>query len=145
MSVIEEQYLTVAEAAVLLKVSRSTLWRWIDQGDLPAYRLGRRRVLIRREDVEKLITPARGEARSERGERHAENEEGGEMTELDELRALLSRPLTQQERERGLAALEAARLLKAEMHERHGGATFSDSVEIIREMREERTRHLDSL
>ena len=67
------------------------------------------------------------------------------MTEIEKLRAELSRPLTKEEREKGLAALEAARQLSAEMLERRGGVPFSDSAEIIREIREKRTRHLDSL
>jgi len=146
MSVVDERYVTVAEAAGLLKVSRSTLWRWIDQGDLPAYRLGRRRVLINREDLGKLLTPARRESRAGRGDKHVEKgEEGEEMTEIETLRASLSRPLTKQEREKGLAALEAARQLSAEMLRRRGGVPFSDSTEIIREMREERARHFESL
>ena len=146
MSVVDERYVTVAEAAGLLKVSRSTLWRWIDQGDLPAYRLGRRRVLINREDLGKLLTPARRESRAGRGDKHVEKgEEGEEMTEIEKLRASLSRPLTKQEREKGLAALEAARQLSAEMLRRRGGVPFSDSTEIIREMREERARHFESL
>ncbi len=129
MAVIDEKYLTVAEAAQLLKVSRSTLWRWIDQGRLPAYRFGQRRVLIRQDDLKKLITPARGE-------------KGGGMTEIEKARERLSRPLTKEEQTKGLAALEAARQFKARMLDRRGGKPFSDSVEIIREMREERTREL---
>ena len=127
MAVVKEEYVTVAKAAELLKVSRSTLWRWIDQGDLPAYRFGRRRVLIRQDDLKTLITPARGE-------------KGGGM--LDKEREWLSRPLTKEEQRKALAALEAAEQFSAELRKRQGGQLFSDSAEIVREMREERTREL---
>jgi excisionase family DNA binding protein len=40
------EYLTVAEAAELLKVHKSTIWRWIESGSLPAYRVGRRGVRL---------------------------------------------------------------------------------------------------
>jgi excisionase family DNA binding protein len=139
MSVIDERYVTVAEAAALLKVSRSTLWRWIDQGELPAYRLGQRRVLIKREDLGRLLTPARGTDPS--GEKPHRGG-GGNMTEIEREREWLSRPLTKQEQEKALAALEAAREFSAEMLRRRGGEPFSDSAEIVREMREERTREL---
>lgn len=129
MAVVDEGYITVAEAAQLLKVSRSTLWRWIDQGKLPAYRFGERRVLIRQEDLKTLITPAR-------------EQKGGGMTEIEKDRERLSRPLTKEEQKKALAALEAARQFSAELRRRQGGQRFSDSAEIVREMREERTREL---
>ena len=129
MAMTDETYVTIARAAELLQVSRSTLWRWIDRGELPAYRLGHRRVLIRQDDLGRLIRPARGE-------------QGAGMSELDKERERLSRPLTKEEQAKGLAALDAARQLKTQMLERRGGKLFSDSTEIIREMREERTREL---
>jgi excisionase family DNA binding protein len=127
MRLIDEHYVSVAKAAELLSVSRSTLWRWISQGDLPSYRFGHRRVLIKQQDLDLLITPAVGK-------------EGGKM--LDVERQRLSRPLTQPEQERALAALDAAENFSAELRQRQGGQLFSDSTEIIREMREERTRQL---
>lgn len=54
------QFCTVAEAARLLEVSPSTIWRWIDAQRLPAYRLGPRSIRIRRQDLEAAIRPARG-------------------------------------------------------------------------------------
>ena len=129
MAVVDEKYITVAEAAQLLKVSRSTLWRWIDQRKLPAYRFGQRRVLIRQDDLRRLITPARGE-------------KGGGMTEIEKERERLSRPLSTEEQRKALAALEAAEQFSAELRKRQGGQLFSDSAEIVREMRKERTREL---
>lgn len=140
MSILEDTYVTVAEAAALLDVSRSTLWRWIDRGELPAYRLGHRRVLIKREDLGRLLIPARGERQ---GKGEGERGEGsGNMTEIEKEREWLSRPFTKQEQEKALAALDAAEQFSAEMRSRRDGQLFSDSAGIVREMRDERTREL---
>lgn len=128
-AVIDEEYLTVAEAARLSKVSQSTIWRWVNQGELPAYRFGRRRVLIRRDDMKKLITPAR-------------REKGGGMTEIEKERERLSRPLSKDEQKKALAALEAAEEFSAQLRERRGGRLYPDSAETIRKMRQDRTREL---
>jgi excisionase family DNA binding protein len=50
----EESYLTVAEVAELLKLNQQTVRNWIDQGSLPALRVGRR-VRIKRSDFESLL------------------------------------------------------------------------------------------
>jgi excisionase family DNA binding protein len=38
-----QKLLTVREAAVLLRISKPTVYRWIDNGDLPAIRYGQPR------------------------------------------------------------------------------------------------------
>src|SRR5262245_26394036 len=53
------RYVTVAQAAKLLGVSPSTVWRWIDARKLPAYRIGPRGIRIREEDLQAAIRPAR--------------------------------------------------------------------------------------
>jgi excisionase family DNA binding protein len=50
----EEAFLTVAEVAELLKLNQQTVRNWIDQGFLPALRVGRR-VRIKRSDFERLL------------------------------------------------------------------------------------------
>jgi excisionase family DNA binding protein len=50
----EESFLTVAEVAELLKLNQQTVRNWIDQGSLPALRVGRR-VRIRRSDLNRLL------------------------------------------------------------------------------------------
>jgi excisionase family DNA binding protein len=49
-----EEFLTVAEVAELLKLNQQTVRNWIDQGSLPALRVGRR-VRIRRSDLERVL------------------------------------------------------------------------------------------
>src|SRR5437588_10691853 len=66
---IEESFLTVAEVAELLKLNQQTVRNWIDQGSLPALRVGRR-VRIRRSDFERLLAqsatqPSRDSAQTE--------------------------------------------------------------------------------
>jgi excisionase family DNA binding protein len=50
----EEEYLTVAEVAANLKLNQQTVRNWIDRGELPALRVGRR-VRIKRSDYERLL------------------------------------------------------------------------------------------
>jgi excisionase family DNA binding protein len=51
---LEETYLTVAEVAETLKLNQQTVRNWIDQGSLPALRVGRR-VRIKRSDFERVL------------------------------------------------------------------------------------------
>jgi excisionase family DNA binding protein len=51
---LEESYLTVAEVAEKLKLNQQTVRNWIDQGSLPAVRVGRR-VRIKRSDFERVL------------------------------------------------------------------------------------------
>jgi excisionase family DNA binding protein len=50
----QEAFLTVAEVAELLKLNQQTVRNWIDQGTMPAVRIGRR-VRIRRSDLDRLL------------------------------------------------------------------------------------------
>jgi excisionase family DNA binding protein len=51
---LDESYLTVAEVAEVLKLNQQTVRNWIDQGSMPALRVGRR-VRIRRSDFERIL------------------------------------------------------------------------------------------
>jgi excisionase family DNA binding protein len=55
----KSDYYTVAQAAKVLDVSPSTIWRWIKAAKLPAYRVGPRKIRIKKEDLPIIITPAR--------------------------------------------------------------------------------------
>lgn len=54
---LNEEFFTIPEAAKLLKVSVSTVWRWIDSGALPAYRIGQRRIRIKKAELQTIIQP----------------------------------------------------------------------------------------
>jgi excisionase family DNA binding protein len=50
----DETFLTVAEVAEMLKLNQQTVRNWIDQGSLPAVRIGRR-VRIRQSELHRLL------------------------------------------------------------------------------------------
>ncbi len=58
----EESYLTVAEVAETLRLNQQTVRNWIDQGSLPALRVGRR-VRIKRSDFERILEESYSGAR----------------------------------------------------------------------------------
>ncbi len=129
-AVLEAEFITVAEAAKALRVSRSTIWRWIDLGRLPAYRVGQRRIRLKSSEVADLITPARAL-------------EGREGAFEQRKREQLARPLTTQEKEHALAALAAAEQLQQQILARDGVKQFTpSSSELLDELRDERTRQL---
>ncbi len=128
MSAVDEEYLTVAEAATLLRVAPSTIRRWIREGDVPAHRIGRRRVALRRADLARLITPARPAAETK--DDVAVNE------------PVVGRRLTPEEKQRALEAMERAQELAKRTFEERGGKLFPPSWITINEQRDERTRQL---
>ncbi|MEX2246941.1 MAG: helix-turn-helix domain-containing protein [Dehalococcoidia bacterium] len=124
------EFCTVAEAAELLGVSVSTIWRWVDSGKVPAFRVGPKAIRIRRQDAEAAVQPI------------AHREEVTMMnTVFVDVEAAV-RPLTREEKERGFAALTAADKLREEILKRRKGKPLSDSAIIIREAREERSRRI---
>ena len=56
----DDEYLTVHEIADRLKLNQQTVRNWIDQGRLPAVRIGRR-VRVRRADLDRVL--AQGDRR----------------------------------------------------------------------------------
>jgi excisionase family DNA binding protein len=62
-SSVTHRFLRVSEAAAVLRLSRSSVYRRIDDGSLPAFRAGREHgpLLIRTRDVDALLRPARPE------------------------------------------------------------------------------------
>jgi excisionase family DNA binding protein len=50
----QDEFLTVHEVAALLKLNPQTVRNWIDNGQLPAIRVGRR-VRITRADLERVL------------------------------------------------------------------------------------------
>src|SRR5918994_632704 len=122
---IDEDFVTVAEAARLLRVAPSTVRRWIRQGDVLAHRIGRRRVALRRADLARLITPARPTAETNGNPAAAE--------------PVVGRRLTPEEKARALEAMDRLKELRKRTFEERGGKLFPPSWETINEMRDERT------
>jgi excisionase family DNA binding protein len=50
----EDEYLTIKEIAEHLKLNQQTLRNWINEGQLPAVRIGRR-VRVRRVDLDRIL------------------------------------------------------------------------------------------
>jgi excisionase family DNA binding protein len=50
-----DAFLTVAEVAETLKLNQQTVRNWIDRGELPAARLGQRRIRVRESDLQAFI------------------------------------------------------------------------------------------
>ena len=125
-----EEYVTVPQAARLLKVSTPTVWRWIKAGKLPALRVGERSVRIKGSDLDRVIRPA--------GEGRGAPESVGRYRP-----AILTGPrgpLSDEEAERRLAALERADASRAEQLTRRGGKPYSSSTALVDEAREELSR-----
>jgi len=84
---LDDTFLTVAEVAEMLKLNQQTVRNWIDQGSLPALRVGRR-VRIRRSDLERVLergaTGGGGAAAADSGGPSAEDFWGGEPIGLAE-------------------------------------------------------------
>lgn len=49
------EFLTVAEIAQLLRLNQQTVRNWIDRGELPAVRVGSRRVRVRRAELDEFL------------------------------------------------------------------------------------------
>ncbi|HEY3728030.1 MAG TPA: helix-turn-helix domain-containing protein [Solirubrobacteraceae bacterium] len=82
----EEEYLTVAEVAETLKLNQQTVRNWIDQGSLPALRVGRR-VRIKRSDFQQILDESysgRKPPAAMQGGPSADDFWGGEPLELAE-------------------------------------------------------------
>src|SRR3954447_13383236 len=128
MRALDEDYVTVTEAATLLRVAPSTVRRWIREGDVTAYRIGRRRVALRRADLARLITPARPAAETKNN------------AAVDD--PVVGCRLTAEEVQQALEVMDRARRHAAEIQARRGGKLFPPSWITINEQRDERTRQL---
>ena len=134
----ERDYYTVAQAADILEVSTTTVWRWIKTELLPAYRAGPKNIRIKKHDLERVVTPAR-----ETHRKAAAQEEVIPMKELTPIStALTFRPLTEEQAQRGLEALQQARELGQRILARTGGKPLSSSAPLIRAAREARSQQL---
>ena len=117
----ESDYYTVAQAARILDVSPSTVWRWIEAKKLPAYRVGARKIRIKKEDLSSIITPAR--ARGVTVDREGTAFKPVPQEELARRQALVAQILKKSE-ERSISPLTTAELVRqARVKERRSYAS----------------------
>jgi excisionase family DNA binding protein len=128
MLTVDEEFVTVAEAATLLPVAPSTIRRWIREGDVPAHRIGRRRVALRRADLARLIAPARPSPETK-----------GNVA-VDE--PIVGCQLTPEEKQHALEVMDRIQQRAKEIQARRGGKLFPPAWITINEQRNERTRQL---
>lgn len=119
-----EGLVSVREAARLLHVSPSTVWRWVSRRLVPAYRIGPKRVWLKTADLEALVVPARALPAESR--HHATQAPTRARPSAAEIA-------------RRLAAVEAARRFQAKLLAERGGRLFDDSAELLHEIRSEST------
>jgi excisionase family DNA binding protein len=129
----DSELLTIAEATRLLKVGRSTLHRWLRTGRLRAYHVGPKAVRIRRSDLTALMQPIDSRNPRHRVERQS--------TSNHVLQTAI-RPLTDEEVQRGLAALKQAKEHTDRMLAERGGKPLDPSWPLIREAREQRSEQI---
>lgn len=126
---LKDEYLTIPEAAEELGVAESTIRRWIRAGRLQAYRLGDRRILLKRVDLDGLIIPVRpGKL------------EIVDITDPADLERLRNRRLTPDEKERAYAALDRLRERERELRRSRPGYRWIPVDELIRQAKEQRDR-----
>jgi len=126
---LDADLLSVEEAASLMRVDRSTIRRWISSGALPGYRVGRRYVRVKRDDLARMIAPAKGQKEVPApGMRY--------VASIDEIR-----PHTPEEQKRALDALLEAAEFRQRLREKYG-EFLPGSGELLREIRQERTEQL---
>jgi excisionase family DNA binding protein len=113
---------SVREAADYLRISESTVWRYVDQNIVPAYRVGKKRVWFKRSDLDALLKPLRGRE--------------GKVTKESKSLNLGSIEMSA----RGAwTAMDRVAALREGIMARRGGAAFSDSAEEINDARESRS------
>ena len=113
------------EAADYLRISESTVWRYVDQNIVPAYRVGKKRVWFKRSDLDALLKPLRGKEAKVSKDSKDMNVVGIETG----VRGSWS-------------AMERVNTLRESILARRGGAAFEDSTEEINAARELRSQEL---
>jgi excisionase family DNA binding protein len=118
---------SVKEAADMLRVSESTVWRYADQDLLPTYRLGLKQIRFRASDLESLIyrVPTRKKLKKMN------------MTERLRLTAM-----SEGRTKRAGDIVARAASLRAEILARRGGEVTTEAWVDINDAREERSADL---
>lgn len=122
------ELLSVAEAARVLRISQSTLWRWIDRGEVPAYRIGPKRVWLKKAELDSLNPHVR-----------LPRDDGAKAPEMAEFH---QGRMSAAKSARVLQALDRARVFREKLLADRGGRLFERSEDDLYELREERSRQL---
>jgi excisionase family DNA binding protein len=122
-----DDLVSVREAAQLLRVSESTMWRWIHDGVVRSHRVGKKRVYLKRSELELAVSPA---------------PRRGGLSDADRKR-LNAVPMSNPDPNVDPVAL--ARALHERQRKIPGWDTHRPVWEDINEAREERSRQLDDL
>lgn len=125
--ILEDDFYTIPEAARSLRVSVSTIWRWIDSGRLMAYRVGQRRIRIKKEDLGAIVKPFLEGKEAGKGKA----EEGMEIFKMSPTEGKDQR-----------AVMRKARSLQEQIAARRGGELLPSSWQDLTETREERSAEL---
>ncbi len=110
--------LSVPEAARLLGISRTTVSRWIGAGKLPAYRVGPKNIRIKKEDLEKVVQPARPAQQKGGSTMERIQIKRASKEEITRRQALVQRILANRSR-RGISPLTSADLVQKAREEEY--------------------------
>lgn len=119
-----DDLVSVREAAGLLRVSESTVWRWINTGAMPSYRVGRKRVYLRRAD----LAPRR---------RTVHRADGNDRT------AQSGDSVAEETLARAAALIERVRALHDKQRATPGWGQLKEAWEDINDARDQRAEQLD--
>ena len=119
-----EGLIPVRQAAEALGISESTAWRWINKRLLPAYRVGQKRVYVKRSDLAPLLRPARTKEEPKSTPKPREDR------------------LSEADRKRWIKALADSKRMRDEMLAERGGRPWIPSEVLLNEARDERSEQL---
>lgn len=135
MTLDQDEFVTVSEAAKALRVSVPTVKRWVKDGRLPAYHLGPRYIRIRRADLTRVLTPMREDV-SPMPERLV-RETASIPTDLT------VKPLTVAQIAQLDKAIQGTQEVIDMIRSRRNGEPLAPSGPILREIREDRARRYE--
>jgi excisionase family DNA binding protein len=114
---IDDPWLTVAEIAAELRVNPATVRLWVSKGTLVATRAGRRKLLIRRSDLDRMLEVTR-----------SENPAGGYLPQREGPGLSRRRPPPQSRRQLSTVDIHGYRPAPGEMEEIIKGLQLADEV-----------------
>ncbi len=124
---IERDYYTVAQAAEILAVSTTTVWRWIKAELLPAYRAGPKNIRIKKQDLATVVKST------------TKGKEANMVRSKEHIPLFQMSPAEAQDQ---AAVVAHARALQDQILDRRSGKLLPPSWQDLNEAREERSAQL---